>query len=47
VSNSRAAAVAEIDARILAELERCDRLGVEPGIEHMRLVSERRRVAAA
>jgi hypothetical protein len=34
--------VAAIDALILAELERCERLGVGPGAEHMRLVSERR-----
>jgi hypothetical protein len=35
--------VADIDALILAELERCDRLGVEPGADHMRLVTERRK----
>lgn len=35
-----------LDALILAELDRCDRLGVEPGIDHMRLVSERRRASA-
>jgi hypothetical protein len=34
-----------LDALILAEIDRCDRLGVEPGADHMRLVSERRRVA--
>jgi hypothetical protein len=41
------AEVTYAEERILAELERCERLGVAPGIEHMRLVSERRRVAAA
>jgi hypothetical protein len=44
---SRAVTVEAIDKLILAEIERCERLGVAPGAEHMRLVSERRRVAAA
>jgi hypothetical protein len=40
------AEVTYAEERIVAELERCDRLGVAPGAEHMRLVSERRRMAA-